>query len=167
MENFIEIGIIVKTRGFKGEFVIQTNLDDTRKLEKLTTLKIENKLYCVKQVKFLKDRFSVIVNEINNENEAKTLIGKTAMCIKEEIILIKDEFFLSDFIEMEVFNEQNTYIGRIIETENYGAGDIFTININKKEEIFTNKEGLIISVDLKNKKMIVNSQILSEVLVCE
>ena len=66
---------------------------------------------------------------------------------------------------MDVYNSENEYLGKVDDIDNFGAQDIYTVKNGKKEITFCLIDGLFEKVDLENNKLILNSKILSEVMV--
>lgn len=161
--NLIEIGYCVKIRGFKGEIVIETNINNVSCLKNLNFLIFENKYFKITNFKNLGNRFGVQLAGIDNEILAKSFLGKVAFCNKEEVILSENEYFLEDLIDFLVYDNKGNFYGKIIEAENYGANDFYTVKNNKKEYSFTSKENLFVKIDIENKMLILDSEIMKEV----
>lgn len=163
----IEVAKVLKPQGLKGEVKLKVyNIKDS-------VLKLGTQV-------FLKNNESLTINSIRERAgffyvtfEGKTKIEEIEY-LKNEVLFVmedelpeleEDEYFVKDLIGATVKLNSGKELGVVTEIENYGAADIYTVVKNKTEILFSLVEGLFLSVDLKNKVIIVDESILEEVMV--
>ncbi len=152
MGEFFEIGNIVNTQGVKGDVRIMPTTDDIKRFKKLKSITIVNKKNEERQLEIEKvwfhKQFVIIkfvgVDDMNAGEKLKN--HKIIINRSEAIKLNKDEYFISDLYDMEVF-EGDRFLGIITNIIFTGANDVYVVT-NKE----TNKEVLIPAI----KKCILN-----------
>lgn len=164
MNKLIEIGKIVSTRGLDGTMKIQSgfNLQDFKNLK---VCHINNKEYRVCKFSGKTGFLFLKLNEINDVNVAETLKNQKVYVFRENISLKTSEYLIEDLLNMQVFTDENVFLGTIFSIENFGSKDVYTIKNQNKEQTFCLVENLIEKVDFENQKIILNSKILSEVII--
>ena len=76
---------------------------------------------------------------------------------KDAIELEEDTYFLVDLIGIEVFTESGENLGNIIDVFPTGSNDVYVVkNEEGKQVLLPAIKDVIKSVDIKNKKMVVN-----------
>ena len=166
MENFLNIGIIIKTRGLKGVVKVKS----TTYFANLRYKK-GNKLYLVnEQTNEIKE---VTVNyythegefdfvgfkEITSIDEAEKLKGWYIQVNKDEIpSLPKNTYYFSDLVGLTTYDETDNAFGEVIKVED------FTSQISLRIKLLNSTKTVLIpfvkfyikKVDLENKKIIIH-----------
>lgn len=163
MQNLIEIGEIVGTRGLDG--TLKLNTSGEGKFKNLKNVYINNVSFLVKKLTKVKNFIYLKLAEIDNINTAEKLKNQFVFVSRENISLDKGEYLICDLLGMDVFNTGNEFLGKVDDIVNYGTKDVYTIKNGKDEITFCLIDGLFEKVDLENNKLILNSKILSEVAV--
>ena len=67
---------------------------------------------------------------IGDRNAAEALKGVELFVARERLPKIADEeeFYLADLIGLEALDQHGTALGRVVAVENYGAGDVISID---------------------------------------
>lgn len=164
MEKFIEIGKIINTRGLDGTMKV-VPLDSVNSFNGLKNVFINGQKYSVSKVSSSKGFVYLKTKEITDINTAVSFKEQYVTASRENLKLEKDEYFVCDIINCEVFNSENIFIGKIYDIDNFGSKDIYHLKNGKKDLTFCLIDGLFENVDIENKKIIVNTKVLSEVLV--
>lgn len=164
MEKFIEIGKIVNTRGLDGTMKV-VPLDSEKSFVNIKKVFVDNQEYTINKVSSSKGFVYLKTKEITNINDAEKFKEKYILAAREDLKLNSNEYFICDIIGCEIYNSENEYIGKVIDIDNFGSKDIYYLKNGKIENTFCLIDGLFEKVDLENKKIIVNSKILGEVLV--
>ncbi|MDC3131965.1 ribosome maturation factor RimM [Pelagibacteraceae bacterium] len=68
----------------------------------------------------------------------------------------ENEYYVSDLIGCKFLILENNNTGEVTDIKNYGAGDIFEVNLNDKNYLIPFNKENIISVDLKNREITAN-----------
>jgi len=164
MENFLEIGKIINTKGLDGTMKIMP-LDSEKSFKNLKTIYINESPYSVVKITSNKGFVYVKTKEITKIEEAEKLKEQYILASREDLKLNNNEYFICDIIGCEIYNTENKFIGKVIDIDNFGSKDIYYLKNGKTELTFCLIDGLFKNVDIENKKIIVNTKVLSEVLV--
>ena len=122
MKDMIKVGTITSTHGIKGEVKIigdnpcfSPSFKDALYIDTnpLTTVHI-------KSVKNQNGKLIVSFKEFGNINQVECF-KNFAIYAKRDTLgeLEEDEVYLSDLIDMEVYNEQDTFIGTVVDIREY------------------------------------------------
>lgn len=117
-DQFLEIGVITKPFGIKGELKVRSSSDSLQ--DRLTNVPVylgaEKTLVKVTSVRFHKEEALITLNDIYDINLVSEFINK-ALYVKRRDIPEPDEneFYVSDLIGLKVINQHNEMIGEIID----------------------------------------------------
>ena len=161
MENFIEIGQIVNSYGIKGQMKIVPFTDDITRFSNLKTIYIEInkelKEFKIEDVKYHKNNVLIkleSINDINDTEKYKNCYVKIDR--KNAVKLPKNTYFIIDLIGIEVFTEENLFLGKIVDVFPTGSNDVYVVKDELGKQILLPAIGEVIkNVDIPNKKMIV------------
>ncbi len=165
-KRHVEIGKIYTTFGLKGEVKVYAyekslfgNLkgksvwieDDSSSLQ----VKIKN----AKPSK--KNDFLVSLEGFDNINKSKRIVGKAITVEEGELPPIEeDEYYFYQVIGMEVYDENENYIGEVVDIIQTGSNDVFVVKKGEREEVLVPViKDYIIKLDkahskIKMKKMV-------------
>ena len=160
--DFLSIGKIINFHGIKGEAKVgYSNKSVISSLKFCYIDKQNEKIKLeVSSIRFHKNFAIIKFKEINSINELLEFKGKNIYLLKEEIEkrLDKNEFLIEDLIGMKVFDNNEDYIGEVVEIKETLANDILCIKPedDKKEIIMVPfvKE-IVPVVDIKTRKIII------------
>jgi len=160
--EYIEIGQIVNTNGLKGVVKINPFTDDINKFKSLKyiyiQLKNELKKVKIEQVRFNKNQVLLKLEGIDSIEEAekyRNFYVKTEKETQEE--LGEDTYYIVDLIGLDVFSDEDEYLGKIDDVFPTGSNDVYVIKDNLGKQILIPAIADVVKkVDLKNKKMIIN-----------
>ncbi len=162
MEQLMEIGQIVNTYGIKGFLKVVPFTDDYTRFEDLTNIYIETKnslkSFVIEEVKYSKNLVLLKLEGIDDINTAE-IYKNCYLKIdrKDAVILPENSYFIVDLIGLEVFTEENEYLGNIVDVYPTGANDIYVVKDEKGKQILLPAIGDVIkNVDLKAKRMTVH-----------
>jgi len=165
MENLIEIGIITKAQGLKGEVRIKLFNFSNSIFNDINYIVVENIKY--KITKFT-DRLGFVILKLENVDNidlTKNLIGKKAFIFKDDVVNY-DENISSGLIGYKIISNELSEIGTVTDVKNYGASDVFYVKTNiNKEIIFANAPDVIEKIDDVKKCIIVNKENFEEVSI--
>jgi 16S rRNA processing protein RimM len=85
---------------------------------------------------------------------AEILIRKEALGPKND-----DEYFWFELIGLEVFLNSGPFVGLLQEIINTGSNDIYIVKAGNKEVLIPAVQGIVLKIDLVNKKMIIADDI--------
>lgn len=159
--ELVSLGKVVKLHGYLGNMKIVTKFDKGFDIKKI------KKLYDEKGNEFVVNRIfpntdAIVVGlEGVNLEKAQGYINKTFFIERN---LVEGKILFEDLKDSEVVLENDIVIGKIVDVQDYGAAEVVTIlQANGKELMFPNANGVIVSFDYKEKKLVLNEQKLKEI----
>ena len=165
--NLIEIGIILKPQGIKGEIKIQPKTDDISRFNKLSYIILDGAEKKVIKVRTIDRAAFLLIEGISDRNEAEKLRGKSIFVYRKDSVKSSDRYFIDDVVGCSVLGENCCY-GKVIEImKNKLNRDVYVIENNGKKILFPFISSLVVSVDIENKIIKVDDNIFKEVSVNE
>lgn len=163
MENLIKIGLITKPHGVKGEIKINPLTDDVTRFNGLKKVIIDGKETKVLNAKVGDGAVYLTIFGVSDRNGAELLRGKFLFVNREEAIpLEENSFFIDDIIGCSVFADGD-YVGKVIDVTS-AKTDYFTVQTEEKGVMrFPFLKDLLISVDIKDRKIFLKKKRLEEV----
>ena len=129
--EYIEIGQIVNTNGLKGVVKVNPFTDDISKFEELKyiyiQLKSELKKVKIEQVRYNKNQVLLKLEGIDSIEEAekyRNFYLKIEKKSQEE--LGEDTYYIVDLIGINVYSENDEYLGTIEDVFPTGSNDVGT-----------------------------------------
>ena len=155
-----QIGIITKPQALKGDFRVKPSLLNLKYYKSFKVVYIDNTSYEVEKVT-LRDTFVIFkVKGIDTCEVAETYRNKAIFADME--VVEKDE---SDYMDYTVIVAGNE-IGTIVEINNYGSKDIWSIE-GDNNVMLPYIDEIIESKDDDNKTLILKEEIFNQVAVYE
>ena len=159
-QNNITIGTIVATSGIKGYVKIKCFTEDPKEIIGFSKIFDENgKNYKIKTIISVKGTVATAqLEDVKSIETAEKLIGIDLMVDRSELQSTNDDsFYYVDLIGTEVYFEDGTKVGNIIDIMNYGASDIIEVSglENGKTTMYPFTEDFVVDVQLDEKKIII------------
>ena len=158
MEQFLEIGQIVNTFGIKGMIKVKAFTDDIQRFSELKEVLIDEKEYKIQEVKYHKNMVLLQLEGITKKEEAEKLKNEYLKIKRENAIpLEEDTYFVVDLIGLNVYSDENEYLGELIDIFNTGSNDIYVVRREEKPQLLLPAiKDVIKQIDIENKKIIVH-----------
>ena len=162
-QEFLEIGQIVNSFGIKGMLKLIPFTDNINRFDDLKTIYIEDNKsnkskYEIEEVKYHKNLVLLKlkgIDKIEEEEKLKQLYEKIER--KDAVKLKKGSYFIVDLIGLDVYTDENKYLGKVDNIYNTGSNDIYVVKDNDgKEILLPGIKDVIKQVDLDNEKIIVH-----------
>lgn len=152
--KYINIGKIVNTHALKGEVRLISNFE-----YKDRVFKINNKLYigAIKEEKIIESyrvhkQFDMIkFVGIDNINDVLKYKGSSVYFNEEDLCLGDEELLESDFLEMDIYNN-DTLVGRVSEYRCDNGNKMIRVN----EKYIPYNKDFITLIDKTNKKIVMH-----------
>ena len=162
MNQYLELGQIVNVKGLKGEVKVNSFSEDSRRFEKISEviLKVKNEqeIYKIESVGYHKNQVIIKFKNVNTVEEAEKL--RNAIILIDRDVLGKlpeGVYYIADLIGLDVYTEENEYLGKVDDIYNTGSNDIYVIKDELgKQKLLPGIDEVIKKIDLENSKIIVN-----------
>lgn len=162
MTKYLEIGQIVNTFGIKGMVKVKPFTDNIERFSNLEKIYIKNKSgqteYKIQEIKYHKNMVLIKFEGIENPEQADLLRNSYLIVDREtEEPLEPGRYYIVDMIGLDVFTDNNEYLGKLEDIYNTGSNDIYVVkNELGKQVLLPAIEDVIKSIDMESKKVIVH-----------
>lgn len=163
MEDMLKVGIITSTHGVKGEVKVFPTTDDVNRFKRLKQVFLDNGMEKIpleiEGVKFFKQMAILKFKGIDNIDDVIKYRQKELYVLRKDAVKLKpDEYFIADLIGITVFDEQGMKLGELTDVMTTGANDVYIVQMSEldKEILIPAIKDCILSIDVKQKKMIVH-----------
>ncbi len=162
MQKYFEVGQIVNTFGVKGFVKVNPFTDDAERFEELKTVYICKKdgmqKVEIQEVKYHKNMVLLKIKGIDDMNEAEKVKGLYLKIDRKDAKkLPKDTYFIADLIGLDVYSDENKYLGKVEDIFSTGANDVYVVkNDEGKQILLPSIPEVLKTIDLENEKIIVH-----------
>lgn len=159
MEELLQVGIITQTHGLRGEVKVFPTTDDVKRFRQLKEVLLDtgkDKIALeIEGVKFFKNLALLKFKGYDNINDIERYKGKSLYVTRENAVkLKKDEYFIADLIDLEVFNEEGTLLGILTDVIETGANDVYAVRLTDGRELLLPAiRQCILEVDMEARRM--------------
>ena len=165
MEEKLTIATVLKPQGIRGEFKIKVFLDDGEDIKSFKRVFVGGEEYALLSVRAQGEFAYVALRGIADRNAAELLRNKDIEVYRSELPEPPEgRYYIADLTGCEVVTAAGEVIGEVISVTP-AKTDIYTLQTPKGELSFAAADGVIESVDVQNKKIIVNKKRFKEVSV--
>lgn len=155
MKN-IELGLITKTQGLKGEFRVKMESKFLKYVKEIGAVTILGNCYTVKRIVDRGGFFVFSLAELSNINQIEGFINKPIFAS-----INFEESSVVDLVGFSVMADGKD-VGEVAKVNNYGASDVITLT---NEKMFAVSPNLVLNIDKQKKQLIVDKKILDEVII--
>jgi len=161
-EEFIMIGKVVSTQGNKGEVNVLSLTDSIERFKNLDNVFLRNKnnqtILGVEKIRIKNDMVILKLKDIENLEEAKMIVGSFLEVERKNAVkLSKDTYFIFEIIGLEVYNENNIFLGKVENVISTGSNDVYVVGRKDKEELFIPAiHNIVKNIDLEKKRITIN-----------
>lgn len=162
MEDLFQVGVISSTHGVYGEVKVFPTTDDPKRFRRLkSVIAKKDKKECVleiENVKFFKQMVILKFKGIDTLDDVAHLRQYTLHVTRENAVrLKKDEYFIADLIDMQVYDEEDQLLGTLTDVLTTGANDVYEIKMTDGRELLLPAiKQCILNVDMEQGKMTVH-----------
>lgn len=160
MNEMFTVGKIVNTHGVKGELKIIPTTEDPKRFAKLKSIFVEGRkgmeTYEIEGVRYHKDFVLLKLKGIEDMTQAERLKGSTLKIDrKDSLPLKKDEYYISDLFGMEVYTEEERFLGVLVDIIETGSNDVYVVKKEDREKdlLLPAIKQVVKEVDVMQKKM--------------
>jgi len=156
------VGKVVSTQGNKGEIKVLPLTDSTDRFKKLTSIFIRNnidrKTLKIEKIRIKENMVILKIENIENIKEAKMIVGSYLEVKRENAVkLPKGTYFVFEIIGLEVYNQNNIFLGKVDNVISTGSNDVYVVKSKDKEELFIPAiREVVKNIDLEKKRITIN-----------
>ncbi|MDE6411465.1 MAG: ribosome maturation factor RimM [Clostridia bacterium] len=159
------IGKILKPQGIRGEVKVLPYTDGAEIFCDLKRVFIDGAEYKILNARAGEGLAYLALRGVPDRNAAELLRDK-------ELTLPRDEapepeegsYYIADLLESEIVTDTGKVLG-ILKDIRQAATDIYTLQTESGEVLFPAAKGVVLSIDIQNKKMTVSEKRFKEVAV--
>ena len=162
MNKYLELGQIVNVKGLKGEVKVNSFTDDRTKFERIEKVFIKQKSnlteYEIEKVSYNKNQVIIKFRNIDTIEEAEKF-RNSYIVVDREIFeeLPEGVYYIADFIVIDVYTENNEYLGKVDDIFSTGSNDVYVVKDELgKQKLLPGIDEVIKEINLKSNKIIVN-----------
>jgi len=157
--TFIHVGTFGSPVGLKGEIKINcltTNLKFFKNLNEYIDETFLN-FYIFNHMRLTNNKIIAHPIDCLTREDANKLKGKKIFSKSSNFPKINQgEYYVKDLIGSSIYLLNGEKIGKVINVDNFGAGDLIEVKVNDKSIYIPMDKENLISVDLDSKKIVVN-----------
>ncbi len=132
MEKYLECGEVLRIHGLNGGLIVKHFCDSYEVFSSLKKIYLKNGNEYIKvkvrKISPYKAGALVLLDGINDADEAMRLRGKILYAQRDDIALEDGDFFIADLIGLDVFDiSTKERYGTLVDVNNYGAQDVYVI----------------------------------------
>jgi 16S rRNA processing protein RimM len=161
-DDFLLVGKIIGVHGIKGALKVFSYCESAAVFQKDAFIYIKKDTVSMEKYKIsnsnaYKNILRLSVDNISDIDSASVLTGFEIFKKKDEFEKLEDgTYYWFELIGMSVFTDDGSFLGIIKSVLQTGANDVLVIKNNHEETLVPAIESVIISVDKKEDKMIIN-----------
>ena len=161
-DEFITIGKVVSTQGNKGEVNILPLTDSIDRFKNLDNVILRNEnsqtILNVEKIRVRKDTIILKLKDIENIEEAKMIVGSfLEVKRKNAIKLSKDNYFIFEIIGLEVYDENDIFLGKVENIISTGSNDVYIVKGENKKELFIPAiHDIVKNIDLEKRRITIS-----------
>lgn len=162
MTDRLKVGVVTSVHGIKGEVKVFPTTDDSRRFKKLKQVYLDTGKELlsleIEGVKFFKQMVILKFKGYENPDDVMKFRQKELWIDRKDAVrLSKDEYFITDLIDMEVCDEEGKLIGTLKDVISTGANDVYAVETPEgKEVLFPAIKQCVLDVDTEARKMTVH-----------
>ena len=162
MKEYIELGQIVNTRGLRGELKVNSFSEDPKRFEKIKKILVKTKQgnveYEIERVGYNKNQVILKLKGIDHIDYAEKLRNCMIIIHRNDLEPLKPgQYYIVDLIGLDVFSDENQYLGTVNDIYNTGSNDIYVIKSDDgKQLLLPGIPDVIKQVDLEGGKITVH-----------
>lgn len=157
--EFVEVAKIVNSHGIKGAVKVFLFTDNIERFKENCKFYIDKKFkVTIKSTRALANNYAILMfNEYNNINEILQFKNLSLFVEEKDLKnLSDDEFYVYKLIGLEVYNQNDEFVGKVKDVLSTLANDVFEIDSNEKSIYVPVVKEFIKEIDLVNSKMKIN-----------
>lgn len=151
------IGEVLKPQGIRGELKIKTFTDFPQDVKAFGTVYIDDTPYKILSFRVGADGAAYVgLRGIPDRNAAELFRGKKLEGERDDAPQLEEgQYYIVDIIGLSCETEEGEFLGAVKDVTNLSS-DVYTLEKDGKNILFPAVNGVVVKVDLENKKLVVN-----------
>lgn len=163
--DMLIIGKILKPQGIRGELKVKPYTDSAEDFKGLKRVFLNGTEYKILTVRTGPDVVFLGLRGVPDRNAAELLRDIELAIPRDEAPEIEEgTYYIADLLGSVVEDECGCHVG-VLKEIRQAATDIYTLECDGKEVLFPAAKGVIETIDVENKKIVVNRKRYLEVAV--
>lgn len=159
------IGKILKPQGIRGEVKVLPYTDGAEVFCELKRVFIDGEEYKILNARVGEGLAYLALRGVPDRNAAELLRDKELTLPREEAPEPEEgSYYIADLLESEIVTDTGKVLGTLKDIRQ-AATDIYTLQTENGEVLFPAAKGVVLSIDIQNKKMTVSEKRFKEVAV--
>lgn len=160
------IAEVLKPQGIRGELKIKTFTDFPEDVKAFKTVYIDDTAYKILSFRVAPDGFAYVgLRGIPDRNAAELFRGKQIEGEREDAPELEEgQYYIVDVLGCVCVTEAGEELGTVTDITNLSS-DIYTIEKAEKKILFPAVKGVVKSVDIKAKKIVIDKTVFDEIAV--
>lgn len=160
------VGTVLKPQGIRGELKIKPYTDSAETFRKFSRVFLDGEEYRVLSVRTGDGFVYLGLRGVPDRNAAELLRGKEVTVPRAEAPeLPEGSYYIADLLGCEIVADGET-LG-ILKDITQAATDVYTMSANGREILFPAAKGVVLEVDVGNRRIVVDRRRYLEVAVLE
>ncbi|MBQ8406303.1 MAG: 16S rRNA processing protein RimM [Clostridia bacterium] len=164
--QYLTIAEVLKPQGIRGEIKIKTFTDFPEDVKAFKTVYIDEKPYKILSFRVGNDGAAFVgLAGVHDRDAAELLRGKLLKGNRADGPELEEgSYYIVDVIGSECVSTDGEFLG-IVKDISLFSSDVYTIEKAGKSILFPAVKGVIVKVDVENKKVIINKSVFDEIAV--
>ncbi len=160
-DDYISLGVVVKTRGISGELVIRSKKEILKIKSEWESvwIEIDGLLvpFFISSFSRVKDNEIIItLEDVDVPEKAEKLTGRNAFVHKSEIVQNQGDYLPEQILGYMINDVHSGEIGRITGIDEIPGNSLFRVKYGNREILIPIQEDLIREINEKKKYILVN-----------
>jgi 16S rRNA processing protein RimM len=162
MEDMLQVGVIIKAHGVRGEVKVFPTTDDPARFKELQTAILDNgkeqREVEITSVKFFKNLVILKFKGMDTMNDVEPLRQAKLLVTRDHAVeLGENEYFIADLIGMKAVSDEGEALGVITDVLQTGANDVYVIGSEGVSDLLVPAiKDCIRAVDMEQRLMTIH-----------
>ena len=162
MEEYLRVGILTNTHGLKGEVKVLPTTEDPERFLDLTRVFVplghgKRRELPLESVRFFKQFVIVKFAGLDRIEDVVSLKGCDLEIPREEGLPLEEgEFYIADLLGMEVYTDEQEFLGTVRDVIQTGANDVYVVRGESGEILLPAIAECVLSVSPEENRMLVH-----------
>jgi len=161
MSERVVVGIIRRTRGVRGELVVESQTHVPDRFHQLKQVFLVTpggaRTVTIERAQYVRNEVWITLAEVTQREEAQELRGATLEIeLADRPKLPEGEYYYDELMGMEVFDTHAVRIGTLTQVYPRGGQDVYGVETEFGEALIPASGDIVRSVDVEQKKMVID-----------